>query len=142
MEEETRESIWSVPRRAKEFYFALFSVQTSLGLLLIGWREWRYHGDSWPDVVLAIWERASSVVITSAAVAVIITEIVRFGMVLADWLARKLEKNREAEIARIRAEGYEEGFAEGKRRAEEGNRNGNGASEESNPSGEDSPTAF
>ncbi len=50
-------------------------------------------------------------------------------MVLADWLARKLERNREEEVARIRAEGY----AEGKRQAEDGEFGGNGASENSDP---------
>ena len=54
-------------------------------------------------------------------------------MVLAEWLARKLERNREEEVAKIRAEGYAEGYAEGKRQAEDREFGGNGASENSDP---------
>ena len=91
----TRESIWSVSRETKTYYFILFSLQVLLGLGLI-FRE--------TGAVLATWERASPIVVTSAAVAIIATEGWRTTMVLADLLRERLEGQREQRRAEGRAE--------------------------------------
>ena len=91
----TRESIWSVSRETKPYYFILFSLQVLLGLGLI-FRE--------TGALLATWERASPIVVTSAAVAIIATEGWRTTMVLADLLRERLEGQREQRRAEGRAE--------------------------------------
>ena len=91
----TRESIWSVSRETKTYYFILFSLQVLLGLGLI-FRE--------TGALLATWERASPIVVTSAAVAIIATEGWRTTMVLADLLRERLEGQREQRRAEGRAE--------------------------------------
>ena len=91
----TRESIWSVSRETKTYYFILFSLQVLIGLGLI-FRE--------TGAVLATWERASPIVVTSAAVAIIATEGWRTTMVLADLLRERLERQREQRRAEGRAE--------------------------------------
>ena len=91
----TRESIWSVSRETKTYYFILFSLQVLIGLGLI-FRE--------TGAVLATWERASPIVVTSAAVAIIATEGWRTTMVLADLLRERLEGQREQRRAEGRAE--------------------------------------
>ena len=68
----TRESIWSVSRETKTYYFVLFSLQVLVGLGLV-FRE--------TGALLATWERASTIVVTSAAVAIIATEGWRTTMV-------------------------------------------------------------
>ena len=95
----TRESIWSVSRETKTYYFILFSLQVLIGLGLI-FRE--------TGAVLATWERASPIVVTSAAVAIIATEGWRTTMVLADLLRERLERQREQRRAEGRAEGRAE----------------------------------
>ena len=91
----TRESIWSVSRETKTYYFILFSLQVLIGLGLI-FRE--------TGALLATWERASPIVVTSAAVAIIATEGWRTTMVLADLLRERLEGQREQRRAEGRAE--------------------------------------
>ena len=91
----TRESIWSVSRETKTYYFILFSLQVLIGLGLI-FRE--------TGALLTTWERASPIVVTSAAVAIIATEGWRTTMVLADLLRERLERQREQRRAEGRAE--------------------------------------
>ena len=91
----TRESIWSVSRETKTYYFILFSLQVLIGLGLI-FRE--------TGALLTTWERASPIVVTSAAVAIIATEGWRTTMVLADLLRERLEGQREQRRAEGRAE--------------------------------------
>ena len=91
----TREPIWSVSRETKTYYFILFSLQVLIGLGLI-FRE--------TGALLATWERASPIVVTSAAVAIIATEGWRTTMVLADLLRERLERQREQRRAEGRAE--------------------------------------
>ena len=81
-----RESIWSVNPGAKTWYFVLFSAQVLVGLALL----FRETGE-----LLPTWERGSSIVVTSAAFAIMATEGWRAIMVIADLLLERLEKQRE-----------------------------------------------
>ena len=106
---EERESIWSVERRTKNVYFALFIVQFAVGMIAVVLNEtvWN-NADGIFDTGLAIWESSASVAITSAAVAITITEAWRFIMVLARTLEERLERTRE----KRRAEGRKLGIKE------------------------------
>ena len=66
--------------------------------------------------MLATWERASPIVVTSAAVAIIATEGWRTTMVLADLLRERLEGQREQRRAEGRAEEREKWAAWNARR--------------------------
>ena len=106
---EERESIWSVERRTKNVYFALFIVQFAVGMIAVVLNETvRNNADGIFDTGLAIWESSASVAITSAAVAITITEAWRFIMVLARTLEERLERTRE----KRRAEGRKLGIKE------------------------------
>ena len=106
---ESRESIWSVGKETKSFYFVAFIIQFLLGTTLVVLREALWNdADSLFDTVIAIWESSAPIAITSAAVAIVITELGRYLMVLARHLEERLEKTREVR----RAEGRAEGLAE------------------------------
>ena len=102
---ESRESIWSVGKETKSFYFAAFILQFLLGTTLVVLRETLWNdADSPFDTVIAIWESSAPIAITSAAVAIVITELGRYLMVLARHLEERLEKTREVRRAEGRAE--------------------------------------
>ena len=111
---ESRESIWSVGKETKSFYFVAFIIQFLLGTTLVVLRETLWNdADSPFDTVIAIWESSAPIAITSAAVAIVITELGRYLMVLARHLEERLEKTREVRRAEGRAQGRAEGRAEG-----------------------------
>ena len=102
---ESRESIWSVGKETKSFYFAAFILQFLLGTTLVVLRETLWNdADSLFDTVIAIWESSAPIAIASAAVAIVITELGRYLMVLARHLEERLEKTREVRRAEGRAE--------------------------------------
>ena len=102
---ESRESIWSVGKETKSFYFAAFIIQFLLGATLVALREtFQNDADSLFDTVIAVWESSAPIAITSAAVAIVITELGRYLMVLARHLEERLEKTREVRRAEGRAE--------------------------------------
>ena len=110
---ESRESIWSVGKETKSFYFAAFILQFLLGTTLVVLRETLWNdADSLFDTVIAIWESSAPIAIASAAVAIVITELGRYLMVLARHLEERLEKTREERRAEGRAEGLAQGLAE------------------------------
>ena len=102
---ESRESIWSVGKETKSFYFAAFILQFLLGTTLVVLRETLWNGADSPfDTIIAIWESSAPIAITSAAVAIVITELGRYLMVLARHLEERLEKTREVRRAEGRSE--------------------------------------
>lgn len=106
---ESRESIWSVGKETKSFYFAAFILQFLLGTTLVVLRETLWNGADSPfDTIIAIWESSAPIAITSAAVAIVITELGRYLMVLARHLEERLEKTREVRRAEGRAQGRSE----------------------------------
>ena len=106
---QSRESIWSVGKETKSFYFAAFILQFLWGTTSIALRETLQNDtDSLFDTIIAIWESSAPIAITSAAVAIVITELGRYLMVLARHLEERLERTREAR----RSEGRMQGRAE------------------------------
>ncbi len=84
-----REAIWSVRRSVAVLYFMLFGAQVAVTIL------WLWH-DS--DSILELWVKASAPIITSAAVALIATEVMRSGwrllVVFADIIREKWERRQ------------------------------------------------
>ena len=102
---QSRESIWSVGKETKSFYFAAFILQFLLGMTSIALREtFQNDTDNFLDTVIAIWESSAPIAITSAAVAIVITELGRYLMVLARHLEERLERTREVRRAEGRIE--------------------------------------
>ena len=96
-----RESIWSVERGTKTLYFILFIFQFLAGMILVCWKTASEY-DGWLNITLTTWQDAAPVAITSAASAIVVTEIGRYLMVLARSLEEKLERTRERHRRRRR----------------------------------------
>ena len=102
---QSRESIWSVGKETKSFYFVAFILQFLLGMTSIALREtFQNDTDNFLDTVIAIWESSAPIAITSAAVAIVITELGRYLMVLARHLEERLERTREVRRSEGRVE--------------------------------------
>ena len=94
---EQRESIWSVGKGVKHFYFALFILQFSAGTI---WAIARGV-----ESLVVLWQVLASLAITAAAVSLVVTETGRYLMVLAAAFEEWREKRRQEQIARAIAEG-------------------------------------
>ena len=101
---EQRESIWSVGKGVKHFYFALFIVQFGAGTI------WTVAQGV--DNPAALWQVLASLAITAAAVSMVVTETGRYLMVLAAAFEEWREKRRREQIARAVAETRRESDAE------------------------------
>ena len=95
-------------------YFVLFIVQAGIGIGLVAWREVadKQH-DSVAGALVAIWEQSAPIAITSAAVAIIITETGGAVMVLARKLQEHFDRQRERRQEEARQQGREEGLERG-----------------------------
>jgi hypothetical protein len=94
---------WSVERSIKNLYFALFIVQSTIGIGLVAWRA-TLQNKSPLETAITAWQESATIIAASAGTAIIITELGRFIMVLA----RSLEEWREKRRAEDRAEGRAE----------------------------------
>ena len=102
---EQRESIWSVGKSVKHFYFALFIVQFGAGTI------WTVAQGV--DNPAALWQVLASLAITAAALSImVVTETGRYLMVLAAAFEEWREKRRREQIARAVAETRRESDAE------------------------------
>ena len=91
---EDRESIWSVPVKAKRVYYSLFVAQMLIGTAIVV-RE-AVEEKAWTsEAARMIWTGMTSVAITSAAIALTIIETGGFIMVLGSWLKEKLDADRK-----------------------------------------------
>ena len=112
--QQNRESIWSVDRSTKNLYFALFIVQSIVGIGLLTWATLLQQKSPLETVVI-IWQGAAPIIGTSAGNAIVITESGRSLMVLArsleEWLEKRREKQREKRDAEVRAEALAEANA-------------------------------
>ena len=104
-----RESIWSVARGAKKWYFALFVAQVAVGLVLVLYREVKAAELAWSTSPLKMWQDLAPVSITSAASSITLTEIGAFIVVLSRGLAEHFERRRGRRREALRQEGREEG---------------------------------
>ena len=101
--QDNRESIWSVDRSTKNLYFALFIVQSIVGIGLLTWAT-LLRQKSPLETAVIIWQGAAPIIGASAGNAIVTTESGRSLMVLARSLEEWLEKRREADLAEGRAE--------------------------------------
>ena len=106
-----RESIWSVPPGYRAFYFALFIIQSVIGIAYIVWREiWVNATDSFHETVSSIILMDVAIIAHSAGTGVIITES---KMVLAQYLENHYYgPKRKKALAEAKAEGRKELAAE------------------------------
>ena len=116
-EQKGRDSIWSVSREAKGLYFIVFITLALIGGGLVTYTEVHVNkADGIVDTALAAWAGVGRLVIASVAGSLIVTEVWRNGMVLAERLEEWFDKRREKQIAKAVAEAVAE--TEEKTRAE------------------------
>ena len=105
------ESIWSVPSRWRLIYSVLFGLQVAIVLGLVVWYETVDRtSDGLLESVMAVGRNMAPMVITIAALNLIITEGVNYLVVLSESLRLRVEAKKEA----LRQEGVEKGKAEGR----------------------------
>ena len=116
-EQKGRDSIWSVNRETKGLYFIVFITLALIGGGLVTYTEVHVNkADGIVDTALAAWAGVGRLVIASVAGSLIVTEVWRNGMVLAERLEEWFDKRREKQIAKAVAEAVAE--TEEKTRAE------------------------
>ena len=104
-EQKRRESIWSVSRETKGLYFIVLITLALIGGGLVTYAEVHVNkADGILDTALAVWAGVGRLVIASVAGSLIVTEVWRNGMVLAERLEEWFDKRRERQIAEARAE--------------------------------------
>lgn len=109
-----RESIWSVPLEYRVFYFALFVIQSLIGMSYVVWHEvWINDADSFHSTATAIVLMDVAVIAHSAGIGVIVSEM---KMVIAQYLEQRYygPKRRKA-LAEAKAEGGKESQRQGPR---------------------------
>ena len=112
-EQKGRDSIWSVSRETKGLYFIVFITLALIGGGLVTYAEVHVNkADGILDTALAAWAGVGRLVIASVAGSLIVTEVWRNGMVLAERLEEWFDKRRERQIARAVAEAEEKTRAE------------------------------
>ena len=99
-----RESVWSVAKGTRRLYYAVFIVQYLLGIAFATARAVSLDGDGFFDTWTLVWVQAGALVVASAANAIILTEIGRFIVVLANILYERVERTRRQRRAEGRAE--------------------------------------
>ena len=102
-----RESIWSVERRTKNLYFALFIVQSIVGIGLVAWRAILQNKGPL-ETAVTIWQDSATIIAASAGTAIIIAEAWRYIVVLARALEERLERARKKRREEDRAKGRAE----------------------------------
>ena len=108
-EDGERESIWSVDRETKSLYFMVFIALVLIGAGLVTYEEVHVvKADGILDTVLAAWWGVGRLIPPSVAGALIVTEVWRNGMVLAERLEEWFEKRKQRQIAKAVAEARDE----------------------------------
>ena len=112
--ESSRESIWSVPAKWRAMYFILFTLFATVGLIMvISLQEIPPADGRWNRLVVDIMREMAFVTTGSAGVAITVTEIARYIMVIGEWMLREvIEPRRQRRIERWRQEGIDQGRAE------------------------------
>ena len=118
-DQRARESIWSVSRETKGLYFIVFMALVLIAVGLVTYEQVHLNKtDGILDTALAVWAGVGRLIIASVAGSLIVTEVWRNGLVLAERLEEWFEKRKQRQIAKAVAEAREE--AESKARAEIG----------------------
>ena len=114
-QQQHRESIWSVPMGWRITYFALFTLFSNVGLvMMLATLEMPSDLAGWSQLVIGIIKDMAFIGAGSAIIAIMITENARYTMILAEWMLREvIEPRRRRQIERWRQEGIEEGRQEG-----------------------------
>ena len=112
--DDERESIWSISVRLKGLYFALFSTQIVAGVTWLTRKAILDESQTGiPDKILSVWQGMAPVAISSAAIALAITDIWKTSMVFGTWLEDEIKKRRQKSIAEAQKKGFTQGQAEG-----------------------------
>ena len=112
-EQKERESIWSVGRETKGLYFIVFMVLVLIGAGLVTYEEVSLNKtDGVLDTALAAWWGVGRLILPSVAGALIVTEVWRNGLVLAERLEEWFEKRKQKQIAEAVAAAEEKTKAE------------------------------
>ena len=113
--EDYRQSIWSVPAKWRAMYFILFTLFAGVGLIMvISLQEIPPADGRWNRLVVDIMREMAFVSTGSAGIAITITEIARYIMVIGEWMLREvIEPRRRRQIERWRQEGIAEGVEQG-----------------------------
>ena len=94
----SREPIWSIASGARQVYFALFTIQFTVAIMLLLDRN---------GGILESWAQLGPIAIASAAMAIAVTEIGGYAMVLARGLEESIKRRRAAKDKAYFKEGFD-----------------------------------
>ena len=118
--DDDRESIWSIPARLKRLYFALFTIQTIIAIILLTLTALADQSlTGIPAKTLFVWQNTAPAAITSATVALILTDAWNLIMVLSTWLEDELKKRRQRQLDAAVKKAVAEALAQERSRWEE-----------------------
>ena len=108
MPESDRVSIWSIAGDWRVVFYMLFSIEVTVIVALVGWREiFQVTGDAPIETVLAIGTASAPNIFTAAAINIaLIFQAEAIGMLLERYKRHRYEVGK--------AEGVEEGRMQGK----------------------------
>ena len=107
-DQRARESIWSVTRETKGLYFIVFMALVLIAVGLVTYEQVHLNkADGILDTALAVWAGVGRLIIASVAGSLIVTEVWRNGLVLAERLEEWFEKRKQRQIAKAVAEAEE-----------------------------------
>ena len=108
MPESDRVSIWSIAGDWRVVFYILFSIEVTVIVALVGWREiFQVTGDAPIETVLAIGTASAPNIFTAAAINIaLIFQAEAIGMLLERYKRHRYEVGK--------AEGVEEGRMQGK----------------------------
>ena len=109
LDDDDRESIWSIPPALRALYFALFTVYAAAGIGLLVWDTIAAHPpEKWRLVVVSIAQGLGAATVGAAGLALLTIEGPKTVMIIADYIRKRwvapLEEKQRAEAARINAE--------------------------------------
>ena len=128
LQQDDRDSIWSIPLARRALYFGLFTFYALAGISFLIWFEIFDHtSDTWPETILSMTQGIGVTTVGAAGLALLTIELPRTIMVVADYITErwlnplKERRRREAEqrreqaraeaedrVAKIRAEAHAE----------------------------------
>ena len=100
-----RESIWAVDPRWRNTYFAIFTGLSTISIVRVIWYEATHSPyENWSLAIDAIMGSVGRNCIGAAGLAITLTELGRFSMVLGGALEDALKKRRQKQIDEARIE--------------------------------------
>ncbi len=136
-----RESIWAVDPKWRSAYFAIFTGLSTISIARVIWYEATHSSyPHWSQAIEAMMGSIGRNCLGAAGLAITLTELGRFSMVLGGALEDALRKRRQKQIDEAINEALNEAFIQANERLQAWNERRLAALENGEPFDEPPPT--